>query len=152
MPFVKRVVFLATPHRGSFRVGTLVMGVVRRLVRLPVNLVKDFAEIAKANADFATHLKTRPLPTAVDNMFASSTFVRALSESPIGPGVAVHSIIAVQGLGDPRRLNDGVVAYESAHLEGVESEVVVQSPHSLQTNHETILEVRRILREHVGTR
>ena len=152
VPFVKRVVFLATPHRGSFRVSTLVMGAVRRLVTLPVTLVRDFTDIAQNNPELATHLKTRRLPTAVDNMFGSSTFVRALSECPIGPGVAMHSIIAVQGRGDPRRLNDGVVAYESAHLDGVESEIVVKSPHSLQTNPETILEVRRILREHVGVR
>ena len=151
-PFVKRVVFLATPHRGSFRVSTLVIGAVRWLVTLPENLVKNFSEIVQHNPDLATHLKTRRLPTAVDNMLAASPFVRALSASPLAPGVAAHSIIAVTGRGDPRGLNDGVVAYKSAHLDGVESELIVKSPHSLQTNPATILEVRRILREHVAAR
>ena len=41
--------------------------------------------------------------------------------------------------------NDGVVAYKSAHIEGVESEYVVRSPHSCQANPYTIAEVRRIL-------
>jgi hypothetical protein len=66
--------------------------------------------------------------------------------------VTVHSIIAVEGIGDLRGLSDGVVRYESAHLEGVGSEKVVQSSHSMQAQPETILEIRRILREHVGAR
>jgi hypothetical protein len=40
---------------------------------------------------------------------------------------------------------DGVVAYRSAHLAGVESELVVESGHSLQDHPETVEEVRRIL-------
>jgi hypothetical protein len=92
----------------------------------------------------------KSLPTAVDNMRPTNRFVRTLSESPIAPGVAAHSIIAVQGTGDLIRLSDGVVRYESAHLDGVESEKVVQSSHSMQAHPETILEIRRILREHVS--
>ncbi|MCA9422416.1 MAG: hypothetical protein KC592_15450, partial [Nitrospira sp.] len=44
--------------------------------------------------------------------------------------------------------NDGVVAYKSAHLEGMESEFVVRSGHSCQSNTHTIQEVRRILLVH----
>ena len=44
---------------------------------------------------------------------------------------------------------DGVVAYESAHLDGVASEKIVRSSHSTQGEPDTIQEVRRILREHV---
>ena len=46
----------------------------------------------------------------------------------------------------------GTVAYESAHIEGVASEVVVRSGHSTQGHPETVEEVRRILREHIGAR
>src|SRR5262249_13959230 len=92
------------------------------------------------------------LPTAVDNMSPRSSFVRALADCPIAPGVAAHSIIAVDGEGDYSSLNDGVVAYQSAHLPGVTSEKVVQSTHSMQAQPETLREVRRILREHLGIR
>ena len=34
-PFVTRVIFIATPHGGSFRVSTFVLGIIRKLVRLP---------------------------------------------------------------------------------------------------------------------
>lgn len=59
-----------------------------------------------------------------------------------------HSIIAVQGDGPVEEGNDGVVAYKSAHLEGMESELVVRSGHSCQSNPHTIGEVRRILLLH----
>jgi hypothetical protein len=149
VPSVKRVVFLATPHQGSFRVTSLVLSAVRRLITLPATLMKDFRDILQRNPDLAAHLASRHLPTAVDNMKPGHPFVRTLSASPLAPGVAAHSIVAVEGRGSPLGLHDGVVAYRSAHLEGVESEKIVQSSHSLQSNPATIQEVRRILREHV---
>jgi pimeloyl-ACP methyl ester carboxylesterase len=152
VPSIKRVVFLATPHQGSFRVSTFVLGAVRRLVTLPATLVKDFGDILKENPDFAAKLRARNLPTAVDNMLPGHPFVRTLSESPLAPDVPAHSIIAVLGDGSPLLLNDGVVAYRSAHLEGVESEKVIKSSHSMQNDPATIQEVRRILREHVAAR
>ena len=83
--------------------------------------------------------------------FIRSASVKGMiTTSRIAPGVTTHSIIAVQGTGDLSALNDGVVRYQSAHLEGVESEKIVQSSHSMQSQPDTILEVRRILREHLG--
>jgi hypothetical protein len=151
VPSVKRVVFLATPHQGSFRVGSFVLGAVRRVVTLPVTLVKDFGDILQRNPDLGARIGARHLPTAVDNMLPGHPFVRALSASPLAPGVPAHSIVAVLGQGNLLGLNDGVVAYQSAHLKGVESEKVVQSSHSLQSHPATIQEVRRILREHVDS-
>jgi pimeloyl-ACP methyl ester carboxylesterase len=149
LPCVTRVVFLATPHRGSFRVTSIVMGAVRQLVTLPLTLVRDFRDIVQRNPELARRLAGRALPTAVDNMLPGNPFVKTLSASPLAPGVPAHSIVAVQGDGPPLNLNDGVVAYRSAHLDGVESEKIVNSSHSLQSNPATILEVRRILREHI---
>jgi triacylglycerol esterase/lipase EstA (alpha/beta hydrolase family) len=147
LPFVTRVVFMSTPHRGSYRASRVALGLVRRIVRLPLRLVQPLENVIRVNPEIG--LRRKSLPTAVDNMSPRAPFVRALSESPIAPGVVAHSIIAVEGTGDPRRLSDGVVRYSSAHLEGAASEKVVQSPHSMQAQPETILEVRRILREHL---
>ena len=85
-------------------------------------------------------------------MSPNHPFIQKLSSSPIAPGVTAHSIIAVLGDGPVTGKTDGVVAYESAHLEGVASEKIVRSSHSTQGEPETILEVVRILREHVGSR
>jgi hypothetical protein len=45
-----------------------------------------------------------------------------------------------------------VVQYSSAHITGVESELVVRSEHSTQGRPETIEEVRRILRLHADVK
>ena len=92
------------------------------------------------------------LPTAVDNMSPGHPFIRALNETPIDSKITAHSIIAVLGDGPITGKTDGVVAYESAHIDGVASEVVVRSGHSTQGHPETIEEMRRILREHLETR
>jgi pimeloyl-ACP methyl ester carboxylesterase len=144
-PYVKRVVFIATPHRGSFRVSSLVLGMVRRLVTLPLTIVDGAAELAKGAG-----LPAQTSPTAVDNMMPGNRFVRTLSASPIAPWVTAHSIIPVTGLGPALGQDDGVVKYESAHIEGVASEKIVRSTHSTQSTPTTILEVRRILYEHLG--
>ncbi len=74
-----------------------------------------------------------------------------LAPIPLPSGVAGHSIIAVKGEGPKEEGTDGVVAYESAHLDDVDSELVVRSGHSTQSNPHTIEEVRRILLLHAGT-
>ncbi len=77
-------------------------------------------------------------------------FIRALQEIPVAPSVTVNSIIAVEGDGPVAEGDDGVVQYASAHIEPVESELVVKSSHSVQGNPHAIEEVRRILRLHVA--
>ena len=153
LPFVKRVIFVATPHRGSFLAGPqFVRRLIERLVSLPVDLVRVGADLTGALVGYESQtaaLSLRRVPTAVDNMSPGHPFIRAISEIPIAPGIAVNSIIPVKAEYDPyQHGNDGVVKYESAHIEPVESEFVVRSPHSVQSNPYAIEEVRRILLKH----
>jgi hypothetical protein len=86
---------------------------------------------------------------AVYGMTPGSPFLKALAPIPIAPGVAAHSIIPIQGDPPPQGQGDGVVMYDSAHIDGVESELVVPRwYHSVQNNPLAIEEVRRILLEH----
>jgi hypothetical protein len=62
--------------------------------------------------------------------------------------IPTHSIVAVSGDKLLAEDDDGVVNYESAHLDGVESEVVIRSWHSVQGHPLAIAEVRRILYLH----
>jgi pimeloyl-ACP methyl ester carboxylesterase len=148
LPFVTRVVFIATPHRGSFRVSGFVLGLMRRLITLPLNVVRGVEDAIANNPSLAG---IGGMPNAVDNMSPSHRFVRTLSASPIAPGVTAHSIIPVKGDAPAAGQNDGVVVYESAHLDDIASErVVYRSEHSTQSNPGTILKLRRILYEHLG--
>jgi pimeloyl-ACP methyl ester carboxylesterase len=149
LPFVRRVVFIATPHHGSYIAGSWFAHQIARLVKAPLDLTKTMAEMATIDRDALAINGMRGLPTSVDNMTPGNPFVRTLADLPIAPGVHAHSIIAVDGKGPPGG-NDGVVAYDSAHIDGVESELVVRSPHSCQSNPHTIAEVKRILLEHLS--
>ena len=59
------------------------------------------------------HLGMSQLPTSVDNMSPGHPFLRALNDLPIDPGITAHGDGPITGK------TDGVVAYESAHVEGV---------------------------------
>ena len=146
LPFVKQVVFICTPHRGSFlAANAFVTEVLRRIVSLPARLVKGTAELLQNRDAFTVTQGGNRLPTAVDNMSPRHPFIKTLSIIPIDPGVAAYSIIAVKGNGPIETGDDGVVKYESAHIDGVKSELVVRWEHSVQGQPEAILEVRRIL-------
>ena len=149
LPFIKRVVFIATPHRGSFLSENIIGKIGRRLITLPGTVTKVGVELVKLNPVGAARTSIR-VPTSIENMDGSSPFLQTLSSLPIAQGVRVNSIIPVKGDGPPEKGNDGVVRYTSAHIEGVESERVVRSGHSTQSNPYTIEEVRRILYRHAG--
>jgi hypothetical protein len=150
VPALRRVVFIATPHRGSYQATGWALDLIRRFITLPGTLVSQFQGLLQSQV-FA-HRGMSRLPTSVDNMSPGHPFLQALNDSPIDPRITAHSIIAVLGDGPVTGKTDGVVAYESAHIEGVASEVVVRSGHSTQGHPETVEEVRRILREHVGAK
>ena len=148
VPEVSRVVFICTPQRGSFVAGrNIIANLTRRLMILPFALTGVAADIAR-NRDAV--VGGAFVPSAVDNMSPRHPFIRALQEIPVAPSIKAHSIIAVEGDGPVEQGDDGVVEYSSAHIDGVESELIVKSSHSTQGNPHTIQEVRRILRLHVG--
>ncbi len=149
LPFVKRVIFIATPHHGSYLASNYFVKFGNKFINLPGGLAKSAVQIAKLSRPSVLGTPLT-IPTALDNMDASNPGLRALAAMPIAPSVHAHSIIPVKGTGPVEDGNDGVVEYRSAHIDGVESELVVRSGHSTQGTPETIEEVRRILYLHAG--
>lgn len=150
LPFVKRVVFISTPHRGSYRANNLARRLARLLVRLPnavLNLRREQAPI-ESRGPIPEEIRQRS-PTSIDSMSPDNPWLQALAEIPLAPSVKGHSIIPVRGSGDARRGRDGLVDYSSAHVDYVESELVVRGRHSCLDLPATIEEVRRILYEHL---
>jgi pimeloyl-ACP methyl ester carboxylesterase len=142
---VRRVIFMATPHRGSYRAGDWLADAITRFVSLPANLVSGFADLLR-NPD-VLKFRTRRFGS-VQGMTPGSLLVRTLAPMPIVPEVAAHSIIAISGQGPLEDDSDGLVKYASAHLDGVVSELTVKWGHSVQSSPEGIEEVRRILLLH----
>jgi pimeloyl-ACP methyl ester carboxylesterase len=147
VPSVQRVIFLATPHRGSYLTLTRVSEWIARLIKLPFTVMGATADLIRRNRDALVNPSVRPV-TSLDQMNPLSGYIQALAAIPIAPGVHAHSIIAVKGDGPVEEGDDGVVKYTSAHLDGVDSELVIRSDHSVQWAPEAIEEVRRILLLH----
>ncbi len=151
LPFVRRTIFIATPQRGSYFAGNWLSHWVARFITLPVDVARLGTGLFLRNQQaVVSGAMGQRLPTAVDNMTPGHPFIKALASIPVVPGVHTHSIIAVTGDGPVEQGTDGVVAYSSAHLPDVESELVVRSGHSCQDNPHTIEEVRRILLLHAA--
>lgn len=150
LPYVRRVVFIATPHRGSFLTEFSVTQLLGRLITLPARIVVLGARLATRNRlDF----KIDPENLGIGSLFGmtpSNPVLRAMAATPVTPGIHANSIIAVAGNGPIESGNDGVVTYKSAHLAGVESEYIVRSGHSTLSNPYTIEEVHRILLLHAA--
>jgi len=150
LPFVKRVVFISTPHRGSYVAGLRLGRIASWLVTLPGDLTQRTLTTLTRNQDKLLAQKLEKLPTSIDNMNPSHPFIKTLASIPVAKGITAHSIIAVQGDGPVETGGDGIVKYESAHIEGVESELVVRFGHSVQGHPKALEEVRRILIEHLN--
>jgi pimeloyl-ACP methyl ester carboxylesterase len=149
LPFVREVIYISTPHRGAYAAGLSIAHWVAKFARFPQTLVGSMGDVLTGNAAAVRLDPSHPKIGAVYGMTPGSRLVTALAPIPLAPGVTAHSIIPVKGDLPPDDQDDGVVKYQSAHIDGVTSELVVpHSGHSVQGNPIAIEEVRRILLEH----
>jgi hypothetical protein len=150
LPFVREVVFLGTPHRGSDLSRGFVGRVSAGLINDPDHVADLLAQVVKQNPGAFDRRHFRRLPTSVETLETNGEMLLALLAMKPGAGVSFHSIIGSLRPVPLKSTSDGVVLYSSSHFEGAASEVVVRSDHGVQANPLAILEVRRILLEHVG--
>ncbi len=158
VPGVRRVIFLGTPHHGSKLSPSPLGKLADQLAGVPRALMSAAQEALADNPDLASDAAKRRIPTSVDLLDPKSPALALLAARPRPEGVTYHSVIGILPKSEPvlERLledtsepGDGVVPYRSAHVEGVESELVVPADHFHVHHHPlAILEVRRILLEH----
>jgi pimeloyl-ACP methyl ester carboxylesterase len=148
-PFVGRVVFLAVPHRGSDLSRGVVGRVSSNLISADDHVSGLLSRLVRDNPE-AFPRRFRRVPTSIETLEPDSPYLKALLAMNPGPNVLFHSIIGSERPEGKENTTDGVVPYRSSHIEGVRSEVIVQSNHGVQTNPYAIMEVHRILLEHIG--
>ena len=145
-PMIKRVIFVATPHRGSGLATGGIGAIAISLIRLPFHLM---SEIPEAVADaFRPEGRRSVVPTSIHGLSPNSPLLHALDRLPIR---AVHnSIIGDRGRGDTPNSSDGVVPYWSSHLASAQSEKIVPTGHEAMDNPQSVEEIRRILLLNLG--
>jgi pimeloyl-ACP methyl ester carboxylesterase len=151
-PGVRRVIYIATPHRGSWLDRGSFRALGARLVVLPDALRAAHRRLVAENPPgFFREPFRGALPSSIDELEWGSPILTVVGELAHPPALRFHSIMAV--CPDPPRgqPTDGLVSYESAHFAGAESEKLVSAGHLCQEHPEVIAEVRRILLEHAVT-
>ncbi|PLT21367.1 alpha/beta hydrolase [Psychrobacter sp. MES7-P7E] len=210
LPQVDTAVFLSAPFRGTDYADRWFTRALRRIVYLPVGLVKTFTDnlaTIATQGDLAQNpLGALYLQNGASQLSDKSSFIELTKDITINERITYHSIIAnndadiTKGLAQTQpngakidlsqavednagnetasvdvsdntetsqlppeplvaavtvnddisqalteRLSDGIVPYNSAHLDGAASETIINGGHSIQTNPQTILTLRRIL-------
>jgi len=148
MPEVSRAIFIAAPHQGTPFAGQRLGRFVASMIKLPLTILEDFADVLQGSADDPALSQKKPLylPNSVDNLNADDDFILAAATLPISSTVNYHSIIArTHSDGKLEDSDDGLVPYQSAHLPEAVSETVIVSGHSVQETAAAILEIKRIL-------
>lgn len=150
LPFVKRVVFIATPHRGS---GLAAIGVGRAAsltVRQPPEMRVIHDELVRLNpGGFHPDFEQR-LPTTIDVLEPQSSILQAVYELRPPCWVTLHTIFGIAHTSITGERSDCVVNESSARFPGVVSEVAVPAKHRGVHHHPgTVRELERILRCHL---
>jgi pimeloyl-ACP methyl ester carboxylesterase len=151
---IRRVVTIGTPHRGSTFASDYARLAARKLITLPEMMVELSNQVIRENPGYFRNTEMLTMSTSIDSLAPGAPIFAVMLEAPRGPRVKYHNIVGVlprDGL--VRKLSeegDGVVSFRSAHLEEVDSELVIACDHMNVHKHPlAILEVRRILLEHL---
>jgi pimeloyl-ACP methyl ester carboxylesterase len=154
-PSVRRVVTIGTPHRGSSFSNQTTQWLLGKLIHLPQMLVNSQQKLFRDNPKAFAGRSLLKVDTSVDSLSPECPVFPVLLASRHLPAVQYHNIVGVVPqtgwLSSFLAGGDGVVSQESAHLDGAASELIVPADHSSVHSHPAaVLEVRRILLEHLA--
>ena len=147
-PKAKRVVFVATPHRGANMADQSIGEFAMKLIRLPITITSTVTTTLGTSIGFITGNTKDPIPDGVGGLRPSNPMLHVLDTEKVQP--PCHSIIGNDNkLGPLKESSDGVVPYWSSHLDYAKSQVIVPGPHSCYELPESIAELKRILHLHL---
>jgi len=154
-PSVRRVVTIATPHRGSSFSNQTTQWMLDKLIHLPQKLATSQQKLFRENQEAFPQRSLLRIETSIDALAPACPVFPVLLASRHLPEVQYHNIVGVvPNTGWLTSLvagGDGVVSQESARIDGVASELIVPADHSSIHSHPAaVLEVHRILLEHLG--
>jgi hypothetical protein len=150
LPFVDRIVMIATPHGGSPWAGRLIGRAAGKLVEFSEEEDKEYEQLLRNNPGAFKPQMSEGFPTSIDMLEPDSPILNGERRLRIDPRVTAHSII-----GTGHRLicdgpADGVVTVASARHPAVASEAYIAATHTtILRNRLTVREIKRILQTHL---
>jgi len=153
---VRRVVTLGTPHRGSDYANNYTQLFSRIAFQLPSYLTNGGYKLNRDNPGFFKNTQLLTTSTSIDSLSPKSPIFPVMLKAKPAENVTYHNIVGrapeegwfgtISGTD-----GDGVVKLTSAKVDYASSEIEVPADHTGVHQHpEAILEVRRILMQHLG--
>ncbi|MDG2224137.1 MAG: alpha/beta fold hydrolase [Rubripirellula sp.] len=149
-PSVSRVIFMATPHRGSAFARSCIGRLGSSLVSEPEIRQREHAQLIRNNPGvFRPELEDR-IPTSIDLLEPSSLLLKAIARVPVSGRVRMHSVIGSRCCTLKEGRSDGVVPVSSAKERRAITEQIVKATHTRVNKHpDAIREVIAILNVHL---
>ena len=154
-PSIRRVITVATPHRGSEFSNDATQWLSSKIIDLPQMLKLGQDKLYADNKELIRDNRLLKIENSIASLDPDSPFFPVMLTAERAPWVQYHNII---GLVPERGItgyfaagSDGVVTQESAQMDDVTSEITVPATHATIHMHpRAILEIRRILLEHLA--
>lgn len=163
LPQVDTAVFISAPFAGTDYAERWFTRFARRVVRLPLDITKTATNLiidggrideSELQSSFIGSLYLQNGPSQLSDR---SEFMKLTKEISINDKVIYHTIMGdssgsaegLQGSLVGKNLSDGIVPYDSSHLDGAMSETIITGGHNIHENPKTILQLRKILHEHL---
>ncbi|MDC0048515.1 alpha/beta hydrolase [Verrucomicrobia bacterium] len=150
--YIGRVIFIATPHRGTKVASLKISRMINSIIRIPIEIQNSLLSGLRLNPDIPFEEATALMKLkSIDNVSPNSYLIRSLQSEKISTKVPFHSIIGIGKFSSKKPLTEAtdlVVSYQSAHLKNAISELKVRAWHDLHKYNETITEVGEILKQH----
>jgi hypothetical protein len=152
---ISRVIFMASPFKGSKTADMILFRFSSRLVRFSPELQEHHYRVFTLKRSLMVKSKENRLiaerqPSSIDLLSPESPETIALGQLKVAPWIPFHLIIGIRHGSNVRRSSDGIVPYSSSYLEGAQSEFDVQTGHTVTHSPKTEEEVRRILKLNLG--
>lgn len=156
LPQVGRAVFVAAPFRGTDYADKWFTRLIRRTLQLPASFSDRLARLVSGSGlpesvqQLLRASGALNLENGASDLSSQSRFNQVTRHVQVRPGLPFHLMMGRSDLRGPlAQSSDGIVPYQSAHLDGAVSEKVLEGGHSIQLAPEAVVEFRRILRQHL---
>jgi pimeloyl-ACP methyl ester carboxylesterase len=153
---VKRVVTIGTPHRGSEFASDAAREISRRIIQLPEMMLELGTKLSLTNPGFFHNKDLLTMTTSIDSLAPDCPIFNVMLKAPRANWTTFHNIAGAVHrrtfVGRVSDEGDGIVTLKSASVKYAASEIVIEADHMTVHRHPlAILEVRRILLEHVAS-
>ncbi len=129
VPFVKKVVYIATPHQGSNWTQQPLGRLGQWLIDVPDQVRVEYNRLIRGNPGLFRNPTPHP-PTSLDHLTPGNSVIIASNHLRYANQVETHSIVGTGYRSPDGYLGDGVVALVSARRPDVLTEYFVKATHS----------------------